>query len=219
MSLPALHHGADTRSITERVNVLIREHNNQPAPIAPQRQVPAGTVLPFAGSTAPAGFLMCNGQAVSRIDYADLFAVIATTYGAGNGTTTFNLPDLQGRVVAGKEASATRLTSGVSGVNGATLGAAGGDQRMHQHNHGISDPTHSHGVNDPGHSHWARNQVYGSNYQFNNQGISRFDGYTDAALTGIWLSAAFTGISIQNNGSGASQNVQPTIVLNYVIAT
>jgi len=94
MSLPALQPTADTRSLTERVNVLIRDYNNPPAP---QRFVPPGVVLPFAGTSAPAGFLLCGGQAVSRATYAALFAAIGTTFGAGDGSTTFNLPDLRGR--------------------------------------------------------------------------------------------------------------------------
>lgn len=62
-----------------------------------------GTVLPFAGSAAPTDWLLCYGQAVSRATYANLFAVIGTTYGAGDGSTTFNVPDLRGRVAAGKD--------------------------------------------------------------------------------------------------------------------
>ena len=54
--------------------------------------LPAGAVIPYAGSAAPAGWLLCGGQAVSRSDYAALFAIIGTTYGVGNGSTTFNLP-------------------------------------------------------------------------------------------------------------------------------
>jgi len=66
------------------------------------RQVcPPGTVLPFAGANAPAGFLLCDGSAVSRTEYAELFAVIGTTWGAGNGSTTFNLPDLRGVFLRG----------------------------------------------------------------------------------------------------------------------
>jgi hypothetical protein len=58
--------------------------------------VPAGVVQQYAGSSAPDGFLLCNGAAVSRTTYASLFAVVGTTYGVGNGTTTFNLPNLNG---------------------------------------------------------------------------------------------------------------------------
>lgn len=78
--------------------------------------VPIGTILEFAGSTAPANYLMCNGQAVSRTEYAELFLVIGTTYGSGNGSTTFNVPDRRGRVGVGAgqspESSATTYTLG-----------------------------------------------------------------------------------------------------------
>ena len=67
--------------------------------------VPPGMLAPYAGKTAPSGWLLCDGSAVSRTTYADLFAVIGTTYGAGNGSTTFTLPDLRGRVAAGANAS------------------------------------------------------------------------------------------------------------------
>lgn len=56
--------------------------------------IPVGTILPYGGSTAPEGYLLCNGQAVSRTTYSDLFDVIGTTYGTGDGNTTFNLPAL-----------------------------------------------------------------------------------------------------------------------------
>ena len=67
--------------------------------------VPPGMLAPYAGKTAPEGWLLCDGSAVSRTAYAALFAVIGTTYGAGNGSTTFTLPDLRGRVAAGANAS------------------------------------------------------------------------------------------------------------------
>ena len=67
---------------------------------------PTGVVMPFAGAAAPAGALLCDGAAVSRTTYAALFAVIGTTYGAGDGSTTFNVPDLKGRFPVGKGAHA-----------------------------------------------------------------------------------------------------------------
>jgi len=93
MSLPALPATADTRSITERVNVLIRDYNTLLG-------VPAGCVMAYAGATAPDGWLRCHGQAVSRTVYVDLFVAIGTAYGPGDGATSFNLPDLRGRDAA-----------------------------------------------------------------------------------------------------------------------
>ena len=89
--------------------------------------VPTGVVNPYAGATAPAGWLLCFGQAISRTVYSTLFTAIGTTYGVGDGSTTFALPDMRGRAVAGQDdmggTSANRLTTP---LNGDTLGAVGG---------------------------------------------------------------------------------------------
>lgn len=92
---------------------------------------PPGSVLPFAGPTAPTGYLMCNGQAVSRTAYANLYATIGTTYGAGNGVTTFTLPDLRARTIFGKDnmggaGYTARLVGAISSIEATTLGFAGG---------------------------------------------------------------------------------------------
>lgn len=78
--------------------------------------LPAGVTLPYGGTTAPSGYLLCDGSAVSRTTYAGLFAILSTTYGVGDGSTTFNLPDLRQRFPMGKAASGT----------GSTLGGTGG---------------------------------------------------------------------------------------------
>jgi microcystin-dependent protein len=68
--------------------------------------VPTGAILPYGGATAPSNFLLCNGSAVSRTTYVNLFAILSTSYGVGDGSTTFNLPNLQGRFPLGYSASA-----------------------------------------------------------------------------------------------------------------
>lgn len=72
---------------------------------------PAGTLQATARSSAPTGFLLCDGAAVSRSTYSALFSAIGTTYGTGNGSTTFNVPDLRGRVPVGVDGSAGRLSA------------------------------------------------------------------------------------------------------------
>jgi len=108
-------------------------------------QVPVGVVSAFAGVNAPAGWLMCAGQAISRTDYSALFTALSTTYGSGDGSTTFNLPDLRGRVHAGVDdmggTAASRLTSTVLSASN-TLGATGGAQ-THTLD-GTQIPAHSH---------------------------------------------------------------------------
>lgn len=92
--------------------------------------LPAGLTIPFAGGTVPSGWLLADGTAVSRTTYLRLFTAIGTTYGVGDGSTTFNLPDGRGRVIAGKDnmggSAANRLTLAESGITGTTLGATGG---------------------------------------------------------------------------------------------
>jgi len=80
-----------------------------------------GIIVPFGGASAPTGFLLCDGSAVSRTTYATLFGVIGTTYGVGNGSTTFNLPDLRQRFPLGKAVSGDGSTLG--GVGGILSGA------------------------------------------------------------------------------------------------
>jgi microcystin-dependent protein len=93
--------------------------------------MPTGGMIPFAGSTAPPGYLLCYGQAVSRTTYAALFAVIGVAYGVGDGSTTFNVPDIRGRTVYGPDAMggtpANRITAAGGGFS-AVIGAGGGSQ-------------------------------------------------------------------------------------------
>ena len=168
-----------------------------------------GTVLSFAGSTAPDGWLLCYGQAVSRTTYANLFAAIGTTFGVGNGTTTFNVPDLRGRVAAGKDnmggTAASRLTAtgtGHPGIDGSALGAVGGADR-----HALAEtqmPLHAHDTNQSGSS---------GNINFGTSGSSVTR--NQATPTG---GGAESGQLTQEKGSSqAHPNAQPTIVLNSII--
>jgi len=101
--------------------------------------VPAGVISPFGGTAAPSGYLLCDGAAISRTTYATLFAVIGESYGAGDGSTTFLVPDLRGRFALGKADSGT----------GAVLGESGGELDPEIYlggaNMEIVD-SHSHGV-------------------------------------------------------------------------
>jgi len=101
---------------------------------------PAGIIMAFAGSTAPTGFLACDGSAVLRATYATLFAAIGTTWGAGNGTTTFNVPDLRGTFLRG---TGTNATGSSSGAVGPAVGTYAADT-FQGHYHSINDPTHAH---------------------------------------------------------------------------
>lgn len=188
-----------------------------------------GEVRAFAGpsGSVPAQWYLCYGQAVDRTTYASLFAVIGTVWGIGNGSTTFNLPDLRGRALLGVDdmggTPANRITSGVAGFPG-SLGSSGGDQHVQVHTHTVNDPTHNHTFTDPGHSHAERNSVgNASNVQGwvteTNTGTvySMLNLTTATASTGASLSDAATGITNANYGTGGAQNVQPGAMVNMII--
>lgn len=98
------------------------------------RITPIGIVAPWPGATAPSGWLFAYGQAVSRTTYSELFAAYGTTYGTGDGSTTFNLPDYRGRTPFGDDnmggSTAGRITAAGSGITGTTLGAVGGAETV-----------------------------------------------------------------------------------------
>lgn len=181
---------------------------------AVEGNTPAGVIMAYGGSTSPSGFLLCDGSAVSRTTYADLFTVIGTTYGAGNGSTTFNVPDLTGRVPAGKEASATRLTSGGSGVDGGTLGASGGSETHQLIIAELPTIDIDNYLNDPGHTH---SQSY--------RGTSNTENGVNSTMAstsnlGATTGSSTTGINFDPFGSDtAHNNTQPTLIVNYIIKT
>ena len=103
----------------------------------------SGMVAYFARTTAPTGWLKANGAAVSRTTYAALFSAIGTTFGAGDGSTTFNLPDLRGEFI--------RSWDDGRGVETGRIFASWQDSQNLSHNHGVSDPGHSHNYQ----THWG----------------------------------------------------------------
>lgn len=168
--------------------------------------LPSGTIVPYAGSSAPSGYLLAYGQAVSRSTYSDLFSAIGTTYGVGDGSSTFNLPDLRGRTIAGQDdmggSSADRLTNQTGGVNGDTLGGTGGSET-----HTLTEAqlaAHTHGAGS-----------YTTNIRTDGVGAGARTQSNNASNATI----AVTGTSGSTGSGDAHNNVQPTIILNYIIKT
>ena len=160
--------------------------------------VPTGAVFPYVSTSAPTGYLACNGQAVSRATYAALFAIIGTAYGVGDGSTTFNVPDGRGRTFAGYDSgNATgRLTKAQSqGVDASALGNSGGEQ-----GHSLTsgeNGTHNHPFS------YVNGAVQSGGIALN--GVS--GGLTDNT-------------AVQNSGSGTAHNtVQPTLIAMWIIKT
>lgn len=177
---------------------------------------PAGSINDFAGTTAPTGWFLCYGQAISRTIYSDLFNVIGTIYGPGDGTSTFNIPDCRGRISAGKDnmggVSSDRLTNQPGGLDGDTLGATGGAER---HTLTVAElANHAHGVYDPGHAHGMPGFYNGAGGAGRNPlspGSGTFFGSPTTHGSG-------TGIGIYGEGGGGSHNnIQPTIIFNKII--
>lgn len=183
--------------------------------------VPIGTVVDYAGSTAPTGWLFCAGQAVSRSTYAALFAVIGTTYGNGNGSTTFNLPDLRGRVVAGRDNMGGTSAARLSSISGNTLGASGGGQQVTLTSNQIPAHTHSAGtlVNSTAgaHTHSIPSADGGGT------STNRVDTATGSISHSLLVPSAgahthtISGNTGSAGGGQAHPNVQPTIILNKII--
>lgn len=187
--------------------------------------VPIGGGLDFYGRTAPEKYLFADGSAISRTEYAELFAVIGTTYGAGDGSTTFNLPDKRERVSVGYKAGST---NGTSGATMGTLGAMGGEfkhalssSENGKHNHGVTDNGHTHGITDPGHFHYTgvgsdgdKQQLIGPEFFIETHSYAQ----SSKSTTNIEIKSGKTGISIANSGNGvAHNNLQPYLVCNYII--
>jgi microcystin-dependent protein len=177
--------------------------------------VPTGTVLNFAGSSAPTGFLFCDGSAVSRTTYAALFAVIGSTYGAGDGSTTFNLPDTRGRTTIGAGQG--------TGLTNRALAASGGEESHTQaiaelpaHSHTASQGTHTH--SDAGHNHSIQSYTFAG---ASGGATNVVAGGTTTGTGYASIQAASAGaITIANTGSGTPFNVmQPFVVLNKIIKT
>lgn len=198
---------------------------------------PAGIIMPFAGTVAPQGCLFCDGSAVSRTTYAALFEVIGTTYGAGDGETTFNIPDLSGRVVIGVSNSHALGTTG--GSETVTLT----DDQLPEHSHVV--PQHGHGndiaVKTPELSHSITQPVYKYNKPNSSKAysISRYNAIngtstqtasrtTDASVADHDGSECTVAGSISPcdsfdsgsyGGNSSHNNMQPYMAISYVICT
>lgn len=169
-----------------------------------QHSDPVARIEAYAGSSAPGGWLLCNGSAVSRTTYPKLFAAIGTTYGAGDGSSTFNLPDLRGRVPVGRDAGQTEFD---------VLGEAGGAKT---HTLSVAEmPSHTHTQNP--HSHEIDTAGTALKY------ILRASPGTGSGMGGMggtgaaFNATAATATNQNTGGGGAHNNLQPYRVLNFII--
>lgn len=183
-------------------------------------QNPAGTMIDFAGGTVPFGYLQCNGDVVSRVTFARLFEAIGTVYGAGDGSTTFKLPDIRGRVAVGS-GQGSSLTNRTTGQTGGAETHALSEAELASHTH--IQNSHNHSQN--AHSH-VLHRTYGGSIgtplqqindnAFSNNGWNKLsaDLYTESETA---TNNPFTATNQNTGGGQAHNNMQPFLVVTKVI--
>lgn len=176
--------------------------------------LPCGAIIPWAGATAPANWLLCDGAAVSRTTYASLFGLVGTTYGAGDGSTTFNVPDLRGRIPVGKNGGSFGTLGATGGVESVALTEA----QMPSHTHIQNAHNHTHRqwiFNGAGHSGGNR---YGFGYA-GNTGAANDSGAASSSGEVQYGNYPTTATNQNTGGGQAHTNLQPYQVVNYIIKT
>lgn len=191
--------------------------------------VPIGTIVAWPGVTVPEKWARMHGQTLNRADYPGLYNVLGTRFNTGGETSAqFRLPDARGRGIFGRDdmggVAANRVTTAVSGVNGTAVGATGGSQAMQQHTHGVNENPHDHSG--------SSGNISGTfNYENVRAGASSLflaggtgwgkvtDPVGGSGTVNVTVAADSTGITIENTGSGGSQNMPPAIIFDWIIYT
>lgn len=169
---------------------------------------PTGALLAFAGTSAPSGYLLCDGTAVSRTTYSTLFGVIGTSFGVGDGSTTFNLPDLRGRVPVGLDnlggSSANRVVDAQGDALGGSLG------------------TETHTLTEdeiPAHAHTERLSPGDLEIYRWNGSSGSVPGFHDNNTTNTINTGAGPLTTADTGGGTAHENMQPSLFIGYIIRT
>jgi microcystin-dependent protein len=163
---------------------------------------PIGSILLWSTSIPPTNYLICDGTAVSRTLFAQLFQVIGTTWGAGDGSTTFNVPNTAGRVIRGVDGTYTQASTG--GADAFTLAA----NQLPNHSHSISDPLHFHNTVQRGIGFAAADG--------NNGNRCDFGGTTESAAVGITIEDSLVFQGFQQT-QVSTRVVNSYIAINYII--
>jgi microcystin-dependent protein len=189
-------------------------------PPPPGATIPTGAVLPWLTDTAPTGYLFANGQAVSRTTYAALFTVLGTTFGIGDGTATFNLPDLRETALIGKSTMGGTTARGlIPQYTTTAVGTLVGEARHTLTQAEMAAHTHiaTSSVTDPGHYHSAHAFSADQNTASGGGAPGGHDYAINTSSSGTNITVHTTNSS---TGSGNAHNVvQPSFVLNWIIKT
>ena len=196
-----------------------------------KKLLPSGMITQFAGTSAPNGWLICDGSEISQTNYADLFAVLGNTYGTPTSIGNFKLPDLRERVPVGRTNSSA--LGSIGGSNSVTLTESQIPSHTHTgttdtsglHNHTASDSGHAHAYDD---AYFAENRgsnsnIYGtsSGTDYDNEYIYRPGAVTNTGSANITVNnggAHTHGFTTASTGSGSSIDItNKYIVLNYII--
>jgi microcystin-dependent protein len=196
--------GVDSSAVTTSLDYKVRIYN------------PIGEITMWATSTAPTGWLIADGSAVSRSTYSALFGVLSTTYGAGDGSTTFNLPNLKGRVPTGRDSASADFTN-MGSTGGATTSALG-VSNLPAHTH--TTTVDANGL-DVLYNAGSYTTGYITGRDADNNGI--IDGTTNTF--GIAVGSATDHAHTASTGAGgngtatgnAFSNLAPYIALNFII--
>jgi microcystin-dependent protein len=175
--------------------------------------IPTATIVPWSSASVPTGFLECNGQTVSRSTYAALFAIVGTTYGAGDGSSTFGLPDLQDNVPVGKSNNKALASTGgantvaaTGNVGGSTANATLSTPQLASHSHPVNPTLRNPGSNSPNASGIGNVQAQGaSTFSFSAGSTGSGGGHSHN------MSANFSG--------DATSVIQPYLTIIYIIKT
>lgn len=158
--------------------------------------LPIGSIMLYSGNVLPVNWLLCNGQAISRTKYSALFEKIGTTYGSGDGSTTFNVPNLKGRVAVGKDDNDTNFD---------TLGETGGEKT---HTHSLEDGYAKIDVSENTRPYWKEKIV--DQYAVDKEGSSGNINKNNSSTT--------VGAAVELGGNtDTKSNLQPYIVQNFII--
>jgi len=238
-----------TVGLLSHINTDLEDHESRLRALdARSNSVTTGSILVFAGSTAPDQYLLCDGSEVARLDYPGLFSIIGIAFGAGNGSTTFNLPQMARYILVGSGGTSSVVLNNTVGSSGGSESVSLSNTETQGHSHsdslGTSDnlAAHTHTFTassvstDPGHTH---------DFPSNNSGY----GFTGGSLALYSKTVGGTGTPLTTSSSGAHQhafgvtsgtesnthqhtfttdstgaggahnNVMPSLVLNFIIKT